>query len=239
MSASETFMAFDRAPAGLCEHVRLDPAAEVETRTVCRIEAQEVWPLPRRMCRTHALRWLDPGFRGCGCGPEPCAACARHLASGLRVVVVGERENGRADHPFNSDERIAAALREDPSSERAVLQFHRRRRAFSWGSSRKRLMDLGLRWDLPVNLLGSSPTCGAWSADAAKTVAEALARHLAASFDTVVLLGVRVEAAFAGTLGGKAVCLPHPSGRSRVWNDTGSAARFRSAVDAMYAGARR
>lgn len=234
MTAAETYMAFDRAPAGLCEHVRLDPMTEVETVTACRVEAQGLWPLPRRMCRIHALRWLDPGFVGCGCGPRPCPACRRHMEARLRVVVVGERENGRRDHPFNSDDRICDFLRRDPDSLRAVAQFHRRRSAFSWGTSRKRLVDLGLRWDLPVNLLGSSPVCGEWDREAARRVAQALCPHLEVLFDRVVLLGVRVAAAFDGMLDRRKVLIPHPSGRSPFWNDSSNVDRIRRTVDVIY-----
>jgi len=226
MSASSSFMAFAPAPAGICQLVN-DGVA-------CRIEAQGLWPLPRRMCREHALRWLDPGFVGCGCGPEPCPTCRRHLDSGLRVVVVGERENGKRDHPFNSDQRIAEAIGKDTDSRRAVLQFHKRRRAFSWGASRKRLIDLGLRWDLPINLLGSSPICGEWDRGGARLVATALAPHLATQFDRVVLLGVRVLEAFEGLLHHRRVSLPHPSGRSHYWNNPHNIGYVTEIVDVMY-----
>jgi len=149
-------------------------------------------------------------------------------------VVVGERENGKRDHPFNSDQRIAEAIGKDTDSRRAVLQFHKRRRAFSWGASRKRLIDLGLRWDLPINLLGSSPICGEWDRGGARLVATALAPHLATQFDRVVLLGVRVLEAFEGLLHHRRVSLPHPSGRSHYWNNPHNIGYVTEIVDVMY-----
>lgn len=235
MSAAETWMKFHpagRRPVDSCEVF------------LCNEEKQDLWPLPRRMCRAHACQWLDPVFRGCGCGPEPCPSCRRHIDSGLRVIVVGERENGRQDHPYNSDERLVAALGQpgfEHRHEMHLTQFQKRRRAFSWGSSRRRLVDLGLRWDMAMNLLGSSPAIGSWDRAAAARVAAALAPHLAASGARVVLLGVRVAEAFDFGLFNRTplvspLRLPHPSGRSRVWNESGAAERWSAAVSAMYEG---
>ena len=46
MTSNDTFMAFDKAPPGLCEHVKGSVS--------CRVEAQSRWPLIRRMCAAQA-----------------------------------------------------------------------------------------------------------------------------------------------------------------------------------------
>lgn len=239
----DSFMGFAAAPPGLCEHVRGDAA--------CRVEAQGRWPLSRRMCAAHAVRFLDPEFRGCGCGPGPCGDCAAYIAAGQPVVVIGERENGPEQHPLTSDARMLAALREDNQVNRegrALLLFQRHRRAFSWGSARCRLESFGARWSVAMNLLGSSPKVGAWDAGLARDVAHGLLPHLRGY--RVLLAGFRVGAAFGfepwegpATLsvglsfvsGSKALeppplaaCAPHPSGRNRSWNDPTSAPRARA-----------
>lgn len=277
MTSNDTFMAFDKAPPGLCEHVKGSVS--------CRVEAQSRWPLIRRMCAEHAVRFLDPVFRGCGCGPKPCAACARHISAGVRVLVVGERENGPESYRSHSNARILEAMRQSraaaltcPQCKRPhidegewasrphrthrcvddsvnvspgcgaewqppqhLLQFVRRRRAFSWGGSRARLVGLGLRWDMSCNLPGASPKLGAWDKGAAEAVTPELGRAMIGQVDVAVLLGVRVQEAFsqpecaAALARIQVVHLPHPSGRNRAWNDQTTVARCRALVDQMYA----
>ena len=245
----DSFMGFAAAPAGLCEHVRGAAA--------CRVEAQSRWPLPRKMCAAHAVRFLDPAFRGCGCGPGPCGDCGAYIAAGQSVVVIGERENGPAQHPLTSDARMLAALREDNQVNRegrALPLFQRHRRAFSWGSSRRRLEGFGARWSVAMNLLGSSPKAGEWDAGLAREVAHALLPHLLGY--RVLLAGFRVAAAFglqpwegpaplplrrpflisgprASLPRPFTACVPHPSGRNRLWNDPASMGRARDLFHAL------
>lgn len=247
----ESFMAFQAAPPGLCEHVRGEVA--------CRVEAQSRWPLRRRMCAAHAVRYLDAEFRGCGCGPEPCADCARYVAAGYPVVVVGERENGPEQHPLTSDARMLAALREDTQVNRegrALRLFQRHRRAFSWGSARGQLERFGARWSVALNLLGSSPKVGEWDAGLARELAHALLRHLRGY--RVLLAGFRVSKAFGFepwegpgplpplglvSISGPrafepwplAASVPHPSGRNRLWNELSTATRARAQFAALLA----
>lgn len=227
-ATAESFIAFAprrSVPAGTCEAVG------------CSEQSRSIYPLCRRMCGPHIIKFLDPCFRGCGCGPEPCPSCARHIAAGRRVIVVGERENG----PRNAvdDEKMIACLDKIPpqlSPLRALLDFQRFRRAFSWGSSRARLLSLGLRWDLSMNLLCSSPKSGDWSVPVARRVAAGLAPVLVATGASLVLLGVRVRDAFAGQLPEDRVTnLPHPSGANRTWNDRRSVEDATSAVSRIYA----
>ncbi len=224
---ADSFMAFSArrsVPAGTCEVVG------------CAEPSRNIYPLCRRMCGLHIIKFLDPCFRGCGCGPEPCPSCARHIAAGRRVIVVGERENG----PRNriDDEKMIASLAAMPpelSPLRVLLDFQRFRRAFSWGSSRARLLSLGLRWDLAMNLLCSSPKSGEWSVPTARRVAAGLAPVLAATGARVVLLGVRVSEAFAGKLPEDRVTrLAHPSGANRVWNDQAEVKKASAAVSEIY-----
>lgn len=245
-TAETTYMGFAPAPHGLCELVWAGPSA-------CRCEAQESWPLVRRMCNVHAVRFLDPVFRGCGCGPTPCPACRRHIDSGLRVLVVGERENGpRHQSRALDDEGFARRLRESLAlpemlggqdgqppvdrSDYVLRQFQRHHRAFSWGNSRKRLVDLGLRWDMAMNLLGPSPKVGEWDAAVAREIADGLKPFLGSY--RVVLLGQRVAEAFGADLPllpvGPFYRLPHPSGRNRVWNGTANVEAARTVVDGLY-----
>ena len=245
---ADSFMGFAAAPAGLCEHVKGAAA--------CRVEAQGRWPLSRRMCAAHAVRFLDPEFRGCGCGPGPCGDCGAYIAAGQSVVVSGERENGPEQHPLTSDARMLAALREDNQVNRegrALPLFQRHRRAFSWGSSRRRLESFGARWSVAMNLLGSSPKVGEWDAGLAREVAHALLPHLRGY--RVLLAGFRVGEAFGfdpwegpATLSAglsfvsgpkalepppQAACAPHPSGRNRSWNDPASMGRARDLFRAL------
>ncbi len=112
-----------------------------------------------------------------------------------------------------------------------------RRLAFRYGSYRAgpglaRLNRLvGKAW-WGINLLPPSPECGAWSADAAT------ANWVAFEIQPpAVLLGARVAAAagFAGAGVPSKVCgyviFPHPSGRSRLWNEPGMEEACREVFD--------
>lgn len=111
------------------------------------------------------------------------------------------------------------------------------------GCAGHRLMNiLGLRrWEYMLlfdraNLLGCSPV---WFPRAARE----RAAELLASDRKLILLGAKVAAAFGFCDGpfrsydGRVLVLPHPSGRCRVWNDPGAAARAREAVARLVADA--
>lgn len=231
-SATETYFAFRRlraTPAGQCEKVG------------CDAKTLKVYPLIRKMCARHVIQFLDPVFRGCGCGPEPCEFCARHIRFGREVIVIGERENGPRN-PID-DAKMAVALRATkidaelglpPGS--AFHQFQRHRRAFSWGASRQRLIGMGLRWNVAANLLSASPKCGEWDSAIAREVAAALVPHLPADA-RLVLLGRNVQKAFAGLLQeSRLILLPHPSGRNHDWNAGEPIERCKSSINALYDG---
>lgn len=98
-----------------------------------------------------------------------------------------------------------------------------------------------------VNLLTGDRDGFRWSAPTARLAAVEVL-DAADAGDALVLLGARVTAAFGvefaplqrsqrRTLGGCMVTtlvLPHPSGRSRLWNDPTMAARARDAVLALW-----
>ena len=223
---------------GGCEALRGDEP--------CAKDIQRDWPLARRMCASHAVRFLDPVFRGCGCGPMTCIACTRYRAAGVRVAVVGERENGpaRAFTDLEMLRFIGLSMPAEPgetaadSARRAVVRFQKSRRAFSWGASRKRLICLGLRWDIVLNLLGSHPRKGEWDADVARQTANILAPLLVLGYDRLVLLGKKVEAAFAGLAppGYPVTLIGHPSGSRYKWNKPEFTDAARRVVDGIYAG---
>jgi len=231
LSAAQTYFAFRRprsTPVGQCEKVG------------CDAKTLKVYPLIRKMCARHVIQFLDPVFRGCGCGPEPCEHCARHIGFGREVIVIGERENGPR-HPID-DAKMAAALRATkidaelglpPGS--AFRQFQRHRRAFSWGASRQRLISVGLRWNVATNLLAASPKCGDWDGKAAREVALALVPHLPADA-CLVLLGRSVQKAFAGLLEeSRITCLPHPSGRNQSLQEGAPVERCKDSINVLYA----
>ncbi len=76
---------------------------------------------------------------------------------------------------------------------------------------------------------------GYWSAHRAKMVAGDIRKH-ERCWARVVLLGAKVASAFGlkpwvpFTAVGRYVMLPHPSGRSRGWNEAGAAKRARELV---------
>lgn len=208
----------------------------------CLGEANRRYPTDRRLCSAHLLAWISPGFHGCGCGPDPCPACARHLGSGKRVLIVGEREN-RAGYKHNDEQHLAnLRFRSDQQGADGVVEYLERAGALRWGSSRKRLLGLGLRWDNGINLLGPSGRTGWWDLRPARVVVRSAKVALTTRYDAVVLLGTKVAEAWEGEsaeLGPAAVLrLPHPSGRNRQWNDPAKVAECRAVVDGIYGGAR-
>jgi len=81
-----------------------------------------------------------------------------------------------------------------------------------------------------VNLCG-----GAWAWKEARAEASKIMTDRVLSGAPVILLGAKVAAAFGLPSTpfkkyGSVLVLPHPSGRCRVWNKRGSAARARRAV---------
>lgn len=177
---------------------------------------------------------------------DPCrlhrlGACAAHDRSAASALIVGER--------YNTDPSMHAAGW-PPLFERRPYLGLTRSGAFLWGSGRRRLLQLGVRWLRSANLLWPAPA-GDWDAAAASAWARRLLADPATSTHRLLwLCGVRVAAAFG--LGGAApmslhrrdglvlAVLPHPSGRSRIWNDPASpelCRRFvREAYDAVAAG---
>lgn len=87
-----------------------------------------------------------------------------------------------------------------------------------------RYSDMGMRWDASLNLL---PPGAEWDKGAAQMTANAVMRYIRPSL--VLLAGRRVSSAFGAsggrlpsltsTVAGSLLCLPHPSGRCRCWND--------------------
>lgn len=131
----------------------------------------------------------------------------------IGVVVVGERFNQGSWAPRD------ASLETDP-------RFLLRLGAFKRGLGRKRLEELGLRWDAAMNLLMPSPVIGEWDAEKADRVAGACWPYLEQTYRVIVMCGRRVARAFKrdGDIPsleaqGRVLLLPHPSGRSRAWND--------------------
>lgn len=115
------------------------------------------------------------------------------------------------------------------------------------GGSLSRLEDM-LPDHCVVNLLPPDNKCGAWDRELARKVADQATLYFGlpesrggcAAYDSIVLLGKRVAKAFLGhnvEFGhiepiGKlfALCMPHPSGRSRFWNDPGARDQVREWV---------
>lgn len=100
--------------------------------------------------------------------------------------------------------------------------------AFRFGPGRSRLLDCGVRWNRSANLLWCS-TIGQWDAREAERWATKLRSDRDfRQHDVVYMAGRRVAAAFGLSdlemftwrdVGGQRfVLLPHPSGRSRIWN---------------------
>lgn len=91
-----------------------------------------------------------------------------------------------------------------------------------------RYSELGITWDASLNLL---PPGAEWDKPTAVRTAQAVMRYIQPSF--AILAGRRVCGAFGlarsrlPTLSqdGSLLCLPHPSGRSRCWNDPETARR--------------
>jgi hypothetical protein len=82
-----------------------------------------------------------------------------------------------------------------------------------------------------VNVLPPSSACGSWDARFAREISDQVIAyfHANSNYTHVILLGRRVMDLFCGrdrrfgwvqTIGRvPALCLPHPSGRNRFWND--------------------
>lgn len=187
----------------------------------------------------HAHGWAAPDWDsvalGCGCGPDPCRDCRAWVLSGARVVVVGERLNmgGRLYRPMNPDNELS-------------YRFLRRLGGLRWGPSRDRLISAGVRWDLAINLL-MPDRVGMWEQERARQVAASIIEELLRDFDLVVMLGKRVEDAFAYAMQHdqrrvhRFMGIPHPSGRNRFWNEgpaAVSAVRRAFRIGLLWAGAR-
>lgn len=204
----------------------------------CDQEASLRYPTPRRMCLRHLRVWLSPGFHGCGCGPTPCLFCAQHLRSGKRVLLVGERENRPGCEADDAGHLRGLSAKHGEGGESAVLDLLERAGALRWGTSRKRLIDLGLRWDNAVNVLGPASRPGLWHQVFAKSVVRWLKPAALSAYDVVVLLGSRVAKTWGespGEVRARVVSLPHPSGRNRLWNDPACARDCQYLVGDLYA----
>lgn len=142
----------------------------------------------------------------------------------MSTIIVGERFN------YHKDWR--------PSRPETELDFTFlcRLGCMRRGAGRKKLEDLGFRWDRGLNLLMPSKTPGEWDAGRAREVATAILPDLL-NADHVLLLGRRVARAFGivdwkpfrwhrwdgqwwwrHTQPQRFVTLPHPSGLCRIWN---------------------
>lgn len=141
------------------------------------------------------------------------------------ALLVGERMNAARWRPWR-----------DESPERGYA-LRLRLGCFRTGAGRERLLSMGLQWHAGINLLWPSPRLGEWDAGEARAAADMLLPFVVADFTAVVMLGRRVAAAFrragleacdmqydvrksTGTrVGPLWVAFPHPSGRSRWWNE--------------------
>lgn len=169
----------------------------------------------------------------------------------MHALLIGERMN------LPRRESLDLRAQDDPHE---WLELSARIGAFGTGISKNargadKLKSIGLVWHDSLNLLPPSSVVGAWSRAQARQICNALVdllvagansrydlksmggRHVGmtlarwAAVDTIVLLGRRVERAFAcaGTPyfdvltseGGyyKMLTAPHPSGMNRWWND--------------------
>ena len=154
------------------------------------------------------------------------------------ILVVGERINARQ----MEDCRAAGWLDcWDRHGWDAAIRLEAR------GGSLNRLEGL-LPEHRVVNLLPPDNKCGTWDEGLARKVADQaifyfglpVSRGGPSDYEAVVLLGKRVAKAFFGSkveFGhiepiGKlfALCMPHPSGRSRFWNDAGARDKVRGWV---------
>lgn len=133
------------------------------------------------------------------------------------VVLVGERGNAPRE------------LTRRPSTD---VRLRLKIGAFREGVSRRRLENLGLKWDHSLNLLPSCPAAEAQWKNESEMEASKVARALTEHFDraTFFLCGSRVSSAFGFAFKPLSVrtqgrhtfaLLPHPSGLNRFWN-TGS-----------------
>jgi hypothetical protein len=163
-------------------------------------------------------------FFGCGCGPTlPCDSCERLAASGVRVLLVGERSTRDVEWRSGA-----------PGTE-MNLSFLMRLGAFTYGPGRERMLDVGIRWDRAINLMTPAPS-GAWDARRARAVALAIRPVVLAKFELVVLLGARVAEAFGvprlpNVRTEQFLMVSHPSGRNRQWNDLSHGSHTREAFD--------
>lgn len=123
--------------------------------------------------------------------------------------------------------------------------------AFTEGPSRKRLLSIGLSWDLAVNLLPGMPTRVATWTRSDRAQAVSIMRELFSMIESgtlhgifsVVTLGMRPSQIANEAIHGSRVtvlnhldyfrfnyidvtCIPHPSGANRFWNE-----RTQEAVD--------
>lgn len=202
----------------------------------CDRDIRRTYPTDRKICVYHLMRVIGRGFWGCGCGPDPCPACARHLAAGKRILLVGERENRAGWETRDEQQLTDVEFHKKQGGIQQVLRFLERAGALRWGSSRKRLLSMGLRWDNALNLLGPSGRIGSWSAPTAKQVVREVAQVVPENYDFVVLLGSKVAEAWKfAEAKPQAIYLPHPSGRNRAWNDPAKVAECKAMIDAIYA----
>lgn len=142
------------------------------------------------------------------------------------IYLVGERARARSvdrwerlvEFPGDLDRWIALSLRMG---------------AFRLGDGRAKLASIGLKWDRSLNLLPPHPVAGVWESTQAWRVAQRLLSSWLSEEDEVVMCGGRVAAAFGlgrwweiGRSESGFTLAPHPSGRSRWWNDPERRRRF-------------
>ena len=129
----------------------------------------------------------------------------------MRILAIGERFNQRAWRPSTPELNHSFDLRVKMG-------------VYNHGSRREFLNRLGVHWNDGINLLWPSPIPGDWDATEAKHVVESM-RDRVETYDKVLLFGRRVCNAFGvpfeiGVVyNDRYVALPHPSGRSRLWQD--------------------
>jgi hypothetical protein len=143
----------------------------------------------------------------------------------VAVVLVGERANGHESPAYDFPSRL-------------------RRGAFEWGACRERLLSLGLRWDLALNLLPAQRTREAqWRGPdqlSAQRVARESVRWAREGGHRLVIAGRRACWAYGARweplavgrtslpAGEVTACvIPHPSGLCRWWNDAENLAAAR------------
>jgi hypothetical protein len=144
----------------------------------------------------------------------------------MTILLIGESYN-RGSIVWRQADRMCLKTPEQ------WAEWSPRAGCFKSGPGRQRLLDVGLMWDNSMNLC---PPFERWRPAYAKQVADLIVTQNQNQNQYYVLLGRRVQVAFGvdwSARNGQLVtvsnsttnetcgllCVPHPSGLNRVWND--------------------